>query len=113
VEGSWSKVIFRRIRLNWQKLMPNNIPFTPSDVAEWIFAQLESEGELYQETAASEIERRFGQEFTPSNENGNPSIRRDVLAAFRKLSDETVVWERGERRWRKREKYDQPGRQQD
>ena len=78
-----------------------------------MLAQLESDGTLDQETAASEIEQRFGEEFTPLNENGNASIRRDVLASFRKISDETIVWERGERLWRKREKYDQPGRQQD
>lgn len=106
-------VFSRRIHLKWQKLMPNNVPFTPSNVAEWMFAQLMSKGELYQETAVSEIEKNFGREFTPSNVNGNSSIRRDVLAAFRKLSEETVVWERSERCWRKREKYDHPGRQQD
>jgi predicted phage-related endonuclease len=78
-----------------------------------MLAELGRDGTLYQEVAASEIEKRFGQDFTPTNENGNLSIRRDVLAAFRKLTDETVVWERDERMWRKREGFDSPGRQQD
>jgi hypothetical protein len=87
--------------------------FTPTDVAIWMLSELKRDGTLYQEVAASEIEKRFGQAFTPINENGNYSIRRDVLAAFRKLTDNTVIWERGERMWRKRQGYDSPGRQQD
>ena len=60
-----------------------------------------------------EIARRFGEEFTYHNENGNLAIDRRVLKAFRKLTGDSVVWERGERLWRRREGYDQVGRQQD
>ena len=92
--------------------MKSNASWMALDVARWMLAELDREGMLSQEEAVSEIGDRFGEEFTPPNENGNLSIRTDVLAAFRKLTDETVVWERGERLWRKRERHDNPGRQQ-
>jgi hypothetical protein len=68
---------------------------------------------LYQETVVFDIASKFGEEFTYINDSGNMAIRRDVLAAFRKVSGDGVIWERGERMWRKRESYDEPGRQQD
>ena len=85
---------------------------TPSEVAAWMLAEVERDGVLYQDEAVYEIERRFGEKFTYTNDRGNPAIRQDVLAAFRIVSEDTVVWERGERLWRKREKPDEPGRQQ-
>jgi hypothetical protein len=68
---------------------------------------------LYQADAAFEIEERFGSEFVYVNDNGNLAISRKVLAEFRELTADIVVWERGERLWRLREAHDQPGRQQD
>ncbi|EPL7296504.1 DUF6953 family protein [Klebsiella pneumoniae] len=47
------------------------------------------------------------------NANGNLSIDKKVLAKFRKLTNDTVIWDRGEKAWRKRQGYDAPGRQQD
>lgn len=85
---------------------------TPLDIAAWMVSELERDGLLEHQTVVYAIEKKFGGEFTPLNENGNPSIRRDVLNAFSKLSSETVVWEREERLWRKRDKFDAPGRQQ-
>lgn len=81
-------------------------------VATWMQGEIEREGDLYQDVAVVEIGNKFGNEFTYENESGNLAISRSVLAAFRKLTNDTVVWERGERRWRKRESSDDPGRQQ-
>ena len=39
---------------------------------------------------------------------GNAAISKDVLAAFRKLTKDTVVWDRSTKPWRKRNAYDQP-----
>ena len=86
---------------------------TPESVAAWMLSRIERSGDLYQDDAVSEISDRFGDQFTHENENGNLAIAKAVLAAFRKLTGNTVVWERGERRWRKREKSDDPGRQQE
>ena len=78
-----------------------------------MLAQLESEQSLYQESIVGDIEDKFGSQFVYDNENGNSAIDRKVLAAFTKLTGEKVVWERGERLWRFREKGDSKGRQQD
>jgi hypothetical protein len=87
-------------------------PTTPEKIAEWMVAALERDGLLYQETIVYEIAQRFGDEFTYINERGNPAINRRVLAAFKKLTDENVVWEKGERLWRKRMVTDEVGRSQ-
>jgi hypothetical protein len=86
---------------------------TPEQIAEWMLAEVMREGTVEQESIASEIATKFGEEFVPLNDNGNLSIRRDVLKAFRKISENSVVWIRSEKAWRKREDFDDPGRLQD
>lgn len=85
---------------------------TAKDVAQWMREALSQWKFLEQDTAAFEIEKRFGEHFTYYNDNGNVAIKKAVLDAFRKLTDENVVWVRSERLWRYREKGDEPGRQQ-
>lgn len=77
-----------------------------------MLAEVQRTDYLYQETAAYDIASRFGEAFTYTNQNGNLAIDKKVLAAFKKLSGETIIWERGQRVWRKRQEYDEPGRQQ-
>jgi hypothetical protein len=76
---------------------------TAQEVAQWMLDEVTRKGELHQETAASDIALKFGLEFTYDNENGNLAIRRDVLAAFRILTENSVVWDRENRLWRKRD----------
>jgi hypothetical protein len=83
---------------------------TAQDVARWTVEQLE-DGYLYQEAVVYRIQDKFGDEFVYWNENGYAAIARPVLRAFRKLTEGSVVWEHGERFWRKRESYDRPGHQ--
>lgn len=78
------------------------------DIAEWIVEQLEKEQYLYQETVVYDIEDKFGKQFVYINVNGNLAIDRKVLEELRSLIEGTVVWERGQRMWCKREKYDPP-----
>ena len=66
---------------------------------------------LFQDVAAGEIANRFGEEFLYENHAGNLAISRQVLAEFRKLTETSVVWDRGEKAWRLRESFDGPGRQ--
>lgn len=73
---------------------------------------IEEHGELSQNNAYYMINKEFGVGFTTVASNGSPSIRGSVLTAFKKLTEDTVVWERGEKKWRKREFYDAPGRDQ-
>lgn len=72
--------------------------------------ELKRQGELYQETVVYEIAEKFGEQFTCDNKNGKQAIGKDVLAAFRKLTKNSVVWEKENRCWRKRESGDEPGR---
>lgn len=85
---------------------------TVDDVAEWMLEELEESDYLYQEVVAAEILDRFGEEFVYYNQNGNLAISREVLARFRELTEETVVWDRSERLWRWREDRDPPDRRQ-
>lgn len=81
------------------------------EVAEWMIQRLEEDEFLYQEVVVYEIEERFGDSFVYENESGNLAISRKVLAEFRRLTEKDVVWEKGQRCWRKRESFDPEGRQ--
>lgn len=88
------------------------MPTTPDQVAQWMLSELKRVKYLHQETAVHDLSSKFGEEFTYYNDNGNPAIDKKVLAAFRKLTGDSVIWERGERMWRFREKHDELGRRQ-
>jgi hypothetical protein len=93
----------------------NNNPtgkIAPTDVAQWMLSVIQEQGELSQNNAFYEINKQFGSGFTTISNSGSPSISRGVLTAFKKISDDVVIWERGDKKWRKREFYDAPGRQQ-
>ena len=81
---------------------------TAKEVAEYMKDQLYQQRYLYQEVIVYDIEAKFGSDFVYTNENGNLAIDPKVLKEFRKITP-NAVWERGERCWRTREKYDQPG----
>ena len=71
-------------------------------------AAVEVQGFLFQSTAVKYIAENFGEEFTHRNEAGNLEIARPVLQAFRKLTEETVVWDRWSKAWRDRRHTDLP-----
>lgn len=78
-----------------------------------MLAQIEETDALYQDVAASKIAEQFGEPFVYTNEsNGNLAISKDLLAAFRKLTGDRVVWDRTSLCWRFRNEHDAPGRQQ-
>ncbi len=81
---------------------------TAKDVAEFMKAQLDQKKELYQEDVVYEIQIKFGSDFVYENESGNLAINKKVLNEFRKITP-NVVWERGEKCWRKRQQYDHSG----
>ena len=82
-----------------------------ADVAQWMLSAIEEHGELTQNNAYYQINKLFGSGFTTVTNSGSPSIKSSVLTAFKNISDD-VVWERGEKKWRKRQFYDAPGREQ-
>jgi hypothetical protein len=71
-------------------------------VAKWMLEELKRQHKLHQDTLVYEIAQKFGSQFTYDNENGNLAIRRDVLAAFRELTKDSVVWIQEDRYWRMR-----------
>jgi hypothetical protein len=85
---------------------------SPKDVAEFMQRRLKQDQALYQDVVVYEILNKFGEEFTYINRNGNLSIDKSVLQEFRKLTEGSVIWQRGEGAWRFRQDYDAPGRQQ-
>jgi hypothetical protein len=85
---------------------------TPKDVAQWMLDEVSKEKMLHQEHAVYDIAKKFGDEFTYMNENGNLAISRPILRAFRKLSMHTVVWVRSERYWRLRDERDTENKRQ-
>ncbi|MEU0030772.1 hypothetical protein [Streptomyces sp. NPDC006335] len=80
--------------------------------AQWMLTQITDNGELWQMDAADHIASDFDEGLTYTNDNGNLAISKEVLAAFRKISEGTVVWERGQRYWRRRTEHDPEGRRQ-
>jgi hypothetical protein len=90
----------------------NTKPATSKDVAQWMLSAVLERGELTQNNAFYEINKQFGSGFTTITNAGSPSIKGGVLTAFKNISEDTIVWERGNKLWRKREFYDAPGREQ-
>src|SRR5436305_15095475 len=97
-----------RLCRSWNRT--RRVAESPDDVAAWMLGRLQRDKELYQQDAAYEISKRFGEPHVYENQSGNLAISRAVLAAFRALTEETAVWLRGERCWRLRERFDEPGR---
>ena len=81
---------------------------TPHDVAQWMLDRLHGDTCLYQDVVVYDIQQRFGEEFAYINDHGNLAIDKGVLNEFRKLTEGSVVWEKGERCWRLRKRYDTP-----
>lgn len=77
-------------------------------VAEWMVNEINRTGEIFQRETTSQVEALFGSRFIYRNNNGNPAIHKDVLAAFRMLTKRSVVWNKSNFSWRKRRPSDDP-----
>jgi hypothetical protein len=87
--------------------------FKARDVAEFMVKELEAEnGCMRQNHIADRIQEEFGDAFVYENDNGNLAISKVVLKEFRRRTEDTVVWLRGEKAWRWRDRGDESGRQQ-
>jgi hypothetical protein len=71
------------------------------NVAEWMSRELDRLTVLQQRYAVSEIQRRFGNRFVYRNRNGNLAIHKDVLRAFREVTNGTAIWDRDYFCWTK------------
>lgn len=83
---------------------------TAADVAAWMVRELAKTDWLAHEDAVAGIERHFGAAFLHAGAARREAIHEDVLAEFRKLTADTVVWDRSEHAWRPRDAADDPTR---
>lgn len=80
------------------------------DVAYWMVAQLQSHGCLYQDDVVDWLVKAKAENLLRENDDGNLVVGRQVLEAFRAVTEATVVWVKPDRYWRWRVKEDEPGR---
>jgi len=67
---------------------------TAQQVAEWMVDEIRNKGTLHQSDAIEYVKSKFGEAFIYVNENGNPSLDKEVKKAFRKLHGGKVAWDR-------------------
>lgn len=80
------------------------------EVAQWMLAQLELEGCIYQDDVVDFLVKANADALLRENADGNLVVGRKVLEAFRAVSEHTVVWVKPDRYWRWRVTEDEPGR---
>jgi len=73
--------------------------------------KLKKDGCLYQDDVVDYLIKAKYESLLRENQDGNPVLKRDVLVAFRKLTEPDVVWVRPHRYWRIRVEEDEPGRE--
>jgi len=79
-------------------------------VADWMLAQIQREACIYQDDVVDHLVKAKREDLLTENADGNQVIGKGVLAAFRKLTPDTVVWVKPDRYWRFRVAEDEPGR---
>lgn len=84
---------------------------TPNAVAAWMLVQVEREGCIYQDDVVDYLVKAKLEDLLTENADGNQVVGKAVLAAFLKLTANTVVWVKPERYWRWRVAEDEPGRE--
>lgn len=80
-----------------------------TQVAKALAAEVNRQGYL-DHSIALEVARRIDPDSIYINDSGNEAIAKPVLSAFNRLTKETIVWDRSELHWRKRQESDAPGR---
>jgi hypothetical protein len=65
---------------------------TATEVAQWMFEQVKTEGHLYRPNAVAYIEEHFGAEHLYYTNSGSIGIREEVRKEFRKLHGGTVEY---------------------
>lgn len=84
---------------------------TAEDLAQWMLAQLEREGCMYQDDVVDRAVKENAEGLLRENVDGNLVVGTAVLNAFKKLTETRVVWVRSDFYWRLRVAEDEPGRE--
>jgi hypothetical protein len=80
------------------------------NVADWMLAQVERHGCIYQDDVVDRIVKAKAEDLLRENSDGNLVLSTPVLNAFKKLTPDSVVWVGPDRYWRWRVTEDEPGR---
>lgn len=81
------------------------------NVVQWMLERLEKEGCLYQEDVVDFLVKNGHMNFLKENTDGNLVLKLSVNNAFKKQTEENVVWVKPDRYWRYRVPEDEPGRE--
>lgn len=81
-----------------------------SEVVQWMLRQMERDGCIYQDDVVDRLVKAKREDLLVENADGNQVLSKQVLLAFRKLTETNVVWVKPERYWRWRVAEDEPGR---
>lgn len=79
-------------------------------VSDWMLAQVEKDGCIYQDDVVDHILRGKAEELLRENSDGNLVLGTALLNAFKNLTPYSVVWVGPDRYWRWRVAEDEPGR---
>ena len=79
-------------------------------VAQWMLSEIERDDCIYQDDVVDRLVKSGHEELLTENADGNQVLGKSVLAAFRKLTPDNVVWVKPDRYWRFRVEEDEPGR---
>ncbi len=80
------------------------------EVSIWMKSKLDSDGCLYQDDVVDYLVRTSESSLLRENSDGNLVLERKLLAEFRKLTKDDVVWVKPDKYWRFRVLEDEPGR---
>lgn len=80
-------------------------------VVQWMLDNLEKDGCLYQEDVVDYLIKNDQVDFLKENADGNLVLKLSVNSAFKKKTEENVVWVKPDRYWRYRVPEDEPGRE--
>lgn len=81
------------------------------EVIQWMLENLEKDGCLYQEDVVDYLVKNDLMSLMRENSEGNLVLKLSVNSAFKKKTENNVVWVKPDRYWRYRVPEDEPGRE--
>lgn len=81
------------------------------DIVQWMLANLDKDGCLYQEDVVDYLVKNDLMDLLKENPDGNLVLKLSVNSAFKKKTEDNVVWVKPDRYWRYRVPEDEPGRE--
>lgn len=80
-------------------------------IAGWMLSEIEKHGCIYQDDVVDYLVKSKAESFLKENSDGNLFIGRELLDAFKRLTEINVVWVKPNRYWRFRVTEDELGRE--